>query len=190
MRWVKLGWEGGSAVVGGGVGQPDVALRFVDERGASLAVVIFEAKHIGDQYVGQRQEQVAAARREWPSASIVHVAIGGTHARPLGSRGDGCSFEVSWRALRTVLARTREPEAHIEAVLRDISSALDRWGYGPRTRFATLVRAHRSLSDINVDALLEWHPGLLPSAGPLAGLRIAGPSLATPAAALMAWRPT
>lgn len=169
--------------------EPDVVLRFVDDGGNCLGVVIFEAKHRGDQYAWQRREQVAAARMAWPAARVIHVAIGGTHARALEPQPGGDSFEVSWPALRTVLARVRDAEPHVATLLGDIAAALDRWGYGPRTHISSLVEAHRGLSGLPPDALAGWQPAAPVLKSLWAGLGSDTP-FATSAKDFLAWRPT
>jgi hypothetical protein len=126
--------------------EPDAAIEW------DHAVLLVEAKHKLPQDAGQWIEQVKAGASHFGGKAAWFIAAGGTnpdhHAENVAKlheavAGAPCWFRLRWERLREVVGHP-DGGAHTTgtlAILRDITAALDAWGYGPsmpRLGFDTL----------------------------------------------------
>lgn len=127
--------------------EPDVLVTWGD-----LALVI-EAKHQGAQYEAQWVEEVRAVRSCHAGKRVVLVAVGGVNPamfeaqaalarRALGDH-DGPYLFLRWEALRKAAEDRLLHEARpgTAAILRDLVTILDAWGYRRLIDFASLPEA-------------------------------------------------
>jgi hypothetical protein len=134
-------------------------------------VLILEMKHNGPQLRDQRAAQVSAARGHFPTHSVVHVAIGGTHHGDLRSNPPCASFSLPWRRLEQRLRRavpTSPP--HIQRIIEESVQALHAWGYRPRLELQSLTAHHDQSRPISDSLLHAWSPAGARHEGPFDAL--------------------
>ena len=136
--------------------EPDVVLAW------GPWLVIFEAKHRGEQHADQwaRQARALLAAREHSADRLLHVALGGW--RPARDQGRAAWFRdqadlsavplyrLGWRALNGSLSRSRPPDLDpgLAALIEDAQAFLDAAGHHHERGLWTLPRAHRAIGPL------------------------------------------
>lgn len=149
--------------------EPDVVAGWGDE------VLLFEAKHHGEQWTGQWLDQIRAVRadRRWRDRRLLFFAVGGRAPGADAERSAvvhealGASvppmFRIQWEVLHVEVERLLGADDHPPervALLRDIAAGLDLWGYRLRPQMATFS-----------DGTAQWPGSFERSAGTLAAWR-------------------
>jgi hypothetical protein len=145
--------------------EPDVLVSWPD------TLLVFEAKHYGQQYANQWVEQIRAVRampEHW-GKRIWLIAVGGIVSHELESQAAHVRREITsslagllalrWDDLHHAIDEFRIPSRSPEqlAILNDIAAGLDAWGYRKKTWFSTLRAIGSSFQSKNsLDVLQKW----------------------------------